>query len=131
LWWFDESKFKLTSIEEAPKVIARSEWCWRLMLRVPDFVDDEMLELAKKEVFGKKKNHKVQEVEFHTLEEGKVVQMLHVGPFSKEPETLKIIREFILENEFKKNGNHHEIYLSDFRKTPQEKLKTILREPVR
>jgi hypothetical protein len=131
LWWFDETKFKNISMEDAPRIISRNEWCWRLLLRVPDFVDDQVFELAKEEVFKKKKIAEVEEVQFYTLEEGKVVQMLHVGPFDKEPQTLIIMRDFILENHFGKNGYHHEIYLSDVRKTPPEKLKTILREPVK
>ena len=61
----------------------------------------------------------------------KSVQMLHIGPFSTEPVTLKQIAEFIDLNKLAKNGLHHEIYLSDFRRTPPEKLKTILREPVK
>ena len=71
------------------------------------------------------------QVEFFEMTEGKCVQMLHVGPFSTEPETLKQIGAFIDENKFGRNGLHHEIYLSDFRKTEPEKLKTILREPVK
>ena len=65
------------------------------------------------------------------IKEGKSVQILHKGPFDKEPETLKKLTSFMEINNFKKNGHHHEIYLSDFRKTPPDKLKTILREPVR
>ncbi|WP_229201303.1 GyrI-like domain-containing protein [Arcticibacterium luteifluviistationis] len=65
------------------------------------------------------------------MNEGKCVQMLHVGSFDTEPESLAKIQVFCKEHGFKKNGEHHEIYLSDFRKTAPEKLKTILREPVR
>jgi hypothetical protein len=65
------------------------------------------------------------------MDEGKCVQMMHVGPFSTEPESLKEIEKFCSENKLAKNGLHHEIYLSDFRKTKPEKLKTILREPVK
>lgn len=64
------------------------------------------------------------------MTEGKVVQMLHVGPFDKEPETLQKIDEFMMNHNLKRAGLHHEIYLSDFNKTAPEKLKTILREPV-
>ena len=70
-------------------------------------------------------------VELFELTEGRCVQMMHVGPFSKELETLKVINTFCQEHNLKRNGLHHEIYLSDFRKTPPEKLKTILREPVK
>ncbi|MCR6642920.1 MAG: GyrI-like domain-containing protein [Sporocytophaga sp.] len=65
------------------------------------------------------------------MSEGICVQMLHLGPFSKEVETLKQMEIFMNENNLGKNGLHHEIYLSDFRKTSEDKLKTILREPVK
>jgi hypothetical protein len=65
------------------------------------------------------------------MTEGKCVQMLHTGPYTTEPETLLQMNVFIKSNKLGKNGLHHEIYLSDFRTTAPEKLKTILREPVR
>ena len=58
------------------------------------------------------------------------IQILHVGPFEDEPKSLAKLKELIDSKGFKKNGEHHEIYLSDFRKTKPEKFKTILREPV-
>jgi hypothetical protein len=57
--------------------------------------------------------------------------MMHVGPFANEPESLAQIAAFSDQNNLARNGLHHEIYLSDFRKTAPEKLKTILREPVK
>jgi hypothetical protein len=57
--------------------------------------------------------------------------MLHVGPYSTEPATLKQIGKFMEDHQLKRNGLHHEVYLSDFRKTKPEKLKTILREPAK
>jgi hypothetical protein len=131
LWWFDEEKYKNISMDDAPQLVSRDEWYWRLLIRVPDFVTEEVLEKAKTDVLQKKQMPAVKKIELFTLEEGKVVQMLHVGPFHKEPETLKVMGQFIAENGFEKNGFHHEIYLSDFRKTAPEKLKTILREPVK
>jgi hypothetical protein len=82
-------------------------------------------------VFAKKGIEKVKSIEFLKLKEGKCVQILHVGPFDTEPESLLKIQEFCLKNNLGKNGLHHEIYLSDFRKTAPEKLKTILREPIK
>lgn len=63
--------------------------------------------------------------------EGKCVQILHLGPFSTEPMSLEKMNVLIGANAFAKNGYHHEIYLSDPRKTAPEKLRTILREPVK
>ncbi len=130
LWSFDESKYKSLSMEEAPGSVPRSEWDYRMMIRMPDFVTQEMLQNAIETVVNKKQIVLAKELVFFEMAEGKCVRMLHTGPFANEPETLKQMLAFIRANDFKKNGLHHEIYLSDFRKTPPEKLKTILREPV-
>lgn len=129
LWWFDDSKYKGLSISEAPQRVPRSEWSYRLLLRMPDYVKQKDLDEGIKS--KEKKGDAKLDVQLILLEEGKVVQMLHVGPFETEPETLQTIFAFCVENKFAQNGLHHEIYLSDFRKTPPEKLKTILREPVK
>ena len=129
-WWYDENKFPGKSIETATEV-PRSEWEYRLLIRIPAFVTANDLEIAKETVKKKKDIQLIDQVEFLTMTEGKSVQMLHIGPFSTEPVTLKQIAEFIDLNKLAKNGLHHEIYLSDFRRTPPEKLKTILREPVK
>lgn len=131
LWWYDENKFGRPPIEDAPKSIPRSEWEYRLLIRMPDFVVEKDIDTAKSSVVDKKGLDLAGKVMMYEMTEEKCVQMLHVGPFDKEPETLKILAAFIQKNNFLKNGLHHEIYLSDFRKTAPAKLKTILREPVR
>lgn len=130
LWSFDEKKFAGKSITSSSIEVPRSEWEYRLLIRMPEFVTKKHLQDAVKKVAGKKELPLGGQIEFFELEEGKCVQMLHVGPFSKEPESLEIMATFMEAHQFKKNGAHHEIYLSDFRKTKPEKLKTILREPV-
>lgn len=131
LWWFDENKYAGKSIDNSSVEVPRSEWQYRLMIRLPDFITKKDLEQAVKTVTEKKTLPLAKELEFFEMNEGKCVQMLHVGPFSTEPETLKVIGSFISEHKLGRNGLHHEIYLSDFRKTAPEKLKTILREPVK
>jgi hypothetical protein len=131
LWWFDESLYGTVPMQEAPQKIPRSEWEYRLLIRLPDFVQKADIQKAKESAISKKGIPEIAGVEFYEMEEGTCVQMLHVGPFDKEPETLLQMKAFIEEHGFQKNGMHHEIYLSDFRKTPPEKLKTILREPVK
>jgi hypothetical protein len=130
LWSFDEEKYNNVSIDEAPLKIPRSEWNYRIMIRMPDFVTKEQVETAIA-IAIKKQIKLASTIEFYEMTEGKVIQILHIGPFANEPETLKQIQEFSKENNLQKNGMHHEIYLSDFRKTPPEKLRTILREPVK
>lgn len=130
LWWYDEELYKGLTIDEAPHKVKRSEWEYRLMIRMPDFVTAEVIEQMVANTASKKLLPKVNDIHLFFLEEGKCVQALHVGPFDKEPETLNRINDFIQSNNFSRNGLHHEIYLSDFRKTSPDKLKTILREPV-
>ena len=90
-----------------------------------------MTDNAIETVITKKQIQKAGNIELYSMNEGKCVQMLHNGPFATEPETLKQMAEFMQSKKLVKNGIHHEIYLSDFRKTNPEKLKTILREPVK
>lgn len=130
LWWYDENKFGNLSIVEAPQKVKRSDWEYRLLLRMPDFVTPEIVHKAIVSMIEKKSSPNIQNVHLFNLNEGKCVQILHIGPFDKEPETLMLINEFTTLNNLARNGLHHEIYLSDFRKTAPEKLKTILREPV-
>ena len=128
-WWYDENKFPGKSIETAIEV-PRSEWEYQLLIRMPAFVTANDLDMAKGTIRKKKDIQLAGQVEFFTMTEGQSVQMLHIGPFSTELETLKQIATFCEQNKLAKNGLHHEIYLSDFRRTSPEKLKTILREPV-
>ncbi|MFZ1379204.1 MAG: GyrI-like domain-containing protein [Saprospiraceae bacterium] len=131
LWWFDEAKYTGKDMVTTTVEVPRSEWEYRLLIRLPDFVTKQELEKAKETVLSKKGIQLAKHIEFHEMTEGKCVQMLHLGPFSTEPATLKQIQNFCETNALTKNGFHHEIYLSDFRKTESDKLKTILREPVK
>lgn len=131
LWSFDESKYSDVSIVDAPGKIPRKDWQYILLIRMPEFVKTSDIRAAKETAIKKKKIALAEYVEAYEMREGKVVQILHTGPFDKEPESLLKMDELIKKNNFRRNGLHHEIYLSDFRKTPPEKLKTILREPVK
>ncbi|MBO9585678.1 MAG: GyrI-like domain-containing protein [Flavobacterium sp.] len=131
LWSFDNEKYANVSMEEAPLKIPRSEWNYRIMIRIPDFVTQKQVEEAINVAVNKKQNELAKTIKLFEMAEGKAIQILHIGPFEDEPQTLKKILEFSTENNLQQNGLHHEIYLSDFRKTAPEKLKTILREPVK
>lgn len=117
-------------MDEAPFKIPRAVWEYRIMIRLPEFVGGKDVADAREEVYSKKGLTRARQIEFFEMNEGQCLQMLHVGPFDKEPETLRVMLAFIKEKNLRQNGLHHEIYLSDFRKTPPAKLKTILREPV-
>jgi hypothetical protein len=129
LWWYDENKYPGKTMETAVDV-PRSDWQYKLLIRLPEYVHEPDVTHAKETVLTKKKIPLAKEVAYFEMMEGRSVQMLHVGPFSTELETLKKLGAFITANNFAKNGLHHEIYLSDFRKTEPGKLRTILREPV-
>ena len=123
LWWVESDR--------PPLEVPREEWYWKLLIRMPDFVTSEMVEKTKEEVFKKKRIELVKEIKFEKIKEGKCVQILHIGPYSAEPESLAKIRKLMEEQKLIENGLHHEIYLSDPRRVPEEKWKTILRQPVK
>jgi len=122
LWWVEGD----TPALEIP----RSEWYWKLLIRMPEFVTKEMVQSVQPEVAKKKKNDLIQEIEFEQITEGKSIQIMHIGPYSTEPETINLLMEFLANNNQSVNGLHHEIYLSDPRKTEPSKMKTIIRYPV-
>jgi hypothetical protein len=78
----------------------------------------------------KKKLPDIVKIEFEEFYEGLSAQIMHIGPFSEEGATIESLHKFIEEKGYRKRGYHHEIYLSDPRKTAQEKLKTIIRQPI-
>lgn len=115
--------------EEAKKgIINKEELLFKLMIRQPDFVDETYAKFIIEEVKKNKPNALLNVVKFEEIEEGKVVQMLHVGSYDGEVESFKIMEEFVKESGFERAEKlHKEIYLSDARKVEAEKLKTILR----
>ena len=125
LWWVDSDK----PWYEVP----REEWKWKLFIRMPEFVNSEIVEKAGQETIKKKKLEMIKEVKFETMREGTCVQILHVGPYSTEPESLAKMEKLMEEKNLIKNGLHHEIYLvmAYPGKVPEERLKTILRQPVK
>lgn len=130
LWWVDEDRYKNVTISDAPTLVPRSEWYYRLLIRMPENIGDKDIAQARRSAADKQSITALEQVELFKLSEGKCVQILHAGPFDREPESLEKIQAFTKEHRLKRNGLHHEIYLSDFRKTSPEKLRTILREPV-
>ena len=129
-WWFDEKKFGGVSMSEAPRQVPRAEWEYRLLIRLPEFIKPQYIKDAKSDVLEKKELAFVKEIVRYKSAGGKAAQILHTGSFETEPASLLVLAEFMKANRLQKGGPHHEVYLSDFRKTSPEKLKTILREPV-
>ena len=107
---------------------------WISVIRVPDFVTREEFAWAAAEATRKKKQD-FSTVEFLTIEEGLCVQMMHLGPYDDEPASVARMDAFLAqngyENDFSAARLHHEIYLSDPRRTAPEKRKTVLRHPIK
>lgn len=107
---------------------------WISVIRLPDFVTMKDFEWAV-ETATKKKKLDCSEAEFLTIEEGLCVQILHIGPFDNEPESVSIMDAFLeeqgYENDINEKRLHHEIYMSDARKVALEKWKTVIRHPIR
>jgi len=117
--------------EVDPARIPKDQWQWKLLIRTPDFINEADRQQAVGTLLKKRKSRDVEEVKLETINEGQCVQMLHIGPYDREHETIALMRAFAEQKALKLVGPHHEIYLSDPRRTPPERLKTILREPVK
>ena len=107
---------------------------WISVIRLPDFVSEDDLRWAVNEATQKKKLD-FSKVEFLTVEEGLCVQCMHIGPYDDEPATVAMMHEFMekkgYELDISDKRLHHEIYLSDARKVASDKLKTVIRHPVK
>ena len=112
----------------------KEDFQWISVIRVPDFVTEEDFRWAVEEA-TLKKSLDFSKVEFLTIEEGLCVQCMHIGPYDDEPATVALMDRYLkengYENDFSDERWHHEIYLSDARKTAPEKLKTVIRHPIR
>lgn len=125
LWWLEKKDCSFND---------KSRFQWIAMIRIPDFVKEEDVNWAKREVC-RKKGVDCSSLYFMNLEEGLCAQIVHIGPYDNEPESLAIVDKFIVANGYVKDITstryHHEIYLSDPRKCEHEKLKTVLRVPIK
>lgn len=107
-------------------------WDWTMMIVQPEWITAADIERARAEAGAKKDLPALDRLRPITLAEGRSVQILHLGPYDDEAPTLaRLHDEFMPEHELTFNGDHHEIYLSDARRTVPAKLRTILRQPVR
>ena len=112
----------------------KEDFRWISVIRLPDFVTEEDFQWAVKEAAEKKKQD-FSKVEFLPVEEGLCVQCMHLGAYDDEPATVALMDRYLeengYENDFSEERRHHEIYLSDARRTAPEKLKTVIRHPIR
>ena len=112
----------------------KDEFRFISLIRLPDFVTKEDFEWAVAEATKKKKTD-FSKVEFMTIKEGLCVQCMHIGSYDDEPATIALMDKFLqdsgYENDFSETRLHHEIYLSDARRVAPDKLKTVIRHPVK
>ena len=125
-WWQDGAK----DIDYGHK----EDFKWKSVIRLPDFVSKDDFDWAVSQAANKKKMD-FSQVEFITIEEGMCVQCMHIGSYDDEPQTVKLMDEYINENGYENDLSmtrlHHEIYLSDARKVPSDRLRTVIRHPIR
>ena len=123
LWWADDPRvFMQTN---------KSAWKWTAMILQPEFIVQKYVDAAFEEVRRKKNPAGLDRVRFETLDEGESVQTLYLGPFSEEGPTIQRMHDAIKAANKNLYGKHHEIYLSDPRRTAPAKLRTVLRQPMR
>ena len=128
LWWLDK--------KPTEKVIGdKSKFYWKSMIRLPEFVTLEVFEHAKELLKVKKPYLNHDKVNYEIIEEGKCVQIMHLGSYDEENTSIEKIYQFIetqgLQIDLNEVRRHHEIYLSDPRKCKPENLKTVIRYPVK
>jgi len=124
LWWAEDMEAFTTAGRD------KSAWDWTMMIMQPEWVTQEMLEEALRQV-EKKKLPALPKLRLEAYHEGLSVQIMHIGSYDDEAPTLdRMHHEFIPANGYEMAGKHHEIYLSDPRKVAPEKLKIVLRQPI-
>jgi hypothetical protein len=123
LWWVDDmTKFSADR---------KDDWKWTAMIMQPQYVTEEDVNLAVEQVKKKKNPVALSKVRFESFKEGSAAQIMHVGPFSAEGPTIAKIHAHIQNSGHVLSGKHHEIYLNNPAKTAPEKLKTVLRQPLK
>ncbi len=111
--------------------LSKEQWQWALLIRTPEFITSADLTKAADALDKRGKGRLAREVKLERIDEGCCVQMLHTGPYECEKETIERMVAFAASKGLAPHGLHHEIYLSDPRRVPPERLKTILRLPVK
>jgi hypothetical protein len=125
LWWAEDMGAFTTARD-------KSQWDWTIMIMTPDWITSEVFSEALGLVRKSKNLPSLDQVRLESYLEGLSVQIMHIGSYDDEgPILMKMHTEFIPENGYVENGKHHEIYLNDPRRIAPEKLKTVLRQPIR
>ncbi|TKV58262.1 hypothetical protein FDO65_11765 [Nakamurella flava] len=124
LWWADDLA-AFTAERD------KSRWDWTVMITVPEWVTAEHVDVAREKVRTKDGVTRLPDIRLETFDEGLAVQTLHVGSYDAEAPVLDELHQAVIPGlSLRMTGKHHEVYLSDARRTAPEKLRTILRQPV-
>ncbi len=123
LWWTDDITQFSTENKDA--------WKWTSIIMQPEYVTEDLVRKALEEVEKKKDPLALPKIRFESFHEGLSAQTMHIGPYSAEGPTIEKLHNFIKENGYELKGKHHEIYLSDPRRSAPEKMKTAIRQPMR
>jgi hypothetical protein len=122
LWWVeDTSQFTLAD---------KDAWSWTMMIVQPEWVTPDVVEEARAETSRKKELPALPDLRFEPYHEGLSVQILYLGPYDEEGPTIARMHAFAEDQGYALRGKHHEIYLSDPRRTAPEKRKTVIRQPI-
>jgi len=128
LWWFENNYF------DGNVIGRKDEFVWIMMIRQPEFVTQEVFETAKEVLARKKPELNLSRARLQDFKEGLCAQVMHIGSYDDEGPTVAALEEFIESQGYRTvmSGmrQHHEIYISDPRKTAPEKLKTVIRHPI-
>ncbi len=122
LWWAED----MAQFSTADK----HSWLWTAMIMQPEWITPELVADAVAQLQAKKDLPALPKLRLESYTEGLSAQIMHLGPYSDEGPTIAKLHEFIAASGHELRGKHHEIYLSDPRRTQPEKLKTVLRQPV-
>jgi hypothetical protein len=125
LWWFTGSDKEFTGVSR------KDTWYFTAMIMQPAPVTKAVFEEGREKLRAKKDLDMIDDARFESFEEGLSTQIMHLGPYSEEPATIKRMITFGEEHGYRSNGKHHEIYLGDPRRTAPNKLRTVLRHPVK
>jgi hypothetical protein len=123
LWWADNM--------EAFTLGAKDTWYWTVMMLQPNHITSEFVEAARAELARKKDAPALPRLRYETFHEGLSAQIMYFGPYADEGPTIARMHAFIQDNGYTFNGKHHEIYIGDPRTAAPEKLKTVIRQPIR
>ena len=126
LWWADEAAPTMEDLQRD-----RDGWNWTMMIAVPDAVTAEEVAAAAETAARKRDLAAAPLLRLERFQEGLAAQIMHLGPYAEEAPTIERLHEWVAAQGYELRGRHHEIYLGDPRRTEPERLKTVLRHPVR